>query len=66
LRGRTFGHVGIALNTTGGNWLFNAADAYFHHAEMHARPHCTPGQRMSQWMFEKPRRCGLREPGAPA
>jgi glyoxylase-like metal-dependent hydrolase (beta-lactamase superfamily II) len=55
LRGHTFGHAGIAVNTTGDEWLFNAADAYFHHAEMHAKPHCTPGLRMYQWMLEKDR-----------
>ena len=55
LRGHTFGHAGIAVNTTGEQWLFNAADAYFHHAEMHASPHCTPGLRMYQWMLEKDR-----------
>jgi glyoxylase-like metal-dependent hydrolase (beta-lactamase superfamily II) len=55
LRGHTFGHAGIAVNTTGEQWLFNAADAYFYHAEMHAKPHCTPGLRMYQWMLEKDR-----------
>lgn len=55
LRGHTFGHAGIAVNTTGDRWLFNAADAYFHHAEMHAKPHCTPGLRFYQWMLEKDR-----------
>lgn len=55
LRGHTFGHVGVALNTTRDNWLFNAADAYFFHEEMHVRPYCTPGLRMYQWMLEKDR-----------
>jgi glyoxylase-like metal-dependent hydrolase (beta-lactamase superfamily II) len=55
LRGHTFGHVGIALHTSSDEWLLNAADAYFHHREMHAQPYCTPGLRMYQWMLEKDR-----------
>ena len=37
-----------------GDWLLQAGDAYFYHAEMDPqRPRCTPGLRFYQWMMEK-------------
>jgi glyoxylase-like metal-dependent hydrolase (beta-lactamase superfamily II) len=55
LRGHTFGHAGVAIQT-GGRWLLQAGDAYFYHAEMDIeRPRCTPGLRFYQWMLEKDR-----------
>lgn len=55
LIGHTFGHAGIAVRRPNG-WLLHAGDAYFHHAEMDAaRPYCTPGLRLYQWMMEKDR-----------
>ena len=52
LEGHTLGHAGVAIRT-GGGWLLQAGDAYFHHGEMDLqRPHCTPGLRMYQWLME--------------
>ncbi len=63
LIGHTFGHAGIAVKRDD-RWLFNAADAYFYHAEMDARrPRCTPGLRFYQWMMEKDRRARLWNQG---
>ena len=60
LRGHTFGHTGIAINTAEG-WLLNAGDAYFYHGEMDIRsPYCTPGLRLYQWMLEKDRSSRLQ------
>jgi glyoxylase-like metal-dependent hydrolase (beta-lactamase superfamily II) len=60
LPGHTYGHAGVALRTDQG-WLLQAGDAYFHHAEMDvARPRCTPGLRLYQWMMEKDRAARLR------
>ena len=59
LPGHTHGHAGVAIRS-GHGWLFNAADAYFHHGEMHiAHPYCTPGLRFYQWMMEKDRSARL-------
>ncbi len=59
LRGHTFGHAGIAVRR-GEDWLLQAGDAYFWHAEMDLkRPYCTPGLRFYQWMLEKDRSARL-------
>src|SRR5690606_19070431 len=43
LVGHTLGHAGVAIERTGGKWLFQAGDAYFYHQEMDVdRPRCTP------------------------
>lgn len=54
LLGHTLGHAGVAIEGSAG-CLFYAADAYFYHAEMRARPYCTPGLRLYQTMMEKNR-----------
>lgn len=54
LLGHTFGHAGVAIDH-GNGWLFYAADAYFYHAELAARPYCTPGLRFYQRMMKKDR-----------
>jgi glyoxylase-like metal-dependent hydrolase (beta-lactamase superfamily II) len=59
LRGHTLGHAGVAIDT-GNQWVLQAGDAYFYHAEMDLeRPRCTPGLRFYQWMLEKDRRARL-------
>ncbi len=59
LVGHTLGHAGVAVRSAGG-WLFLAGDAYFYRREMDpARPSCTPGLRLYQWMMEKDRRARL-------
>ncbi|MFL5411349.1 MAG: MBL fold metallo-hydrolase [Myxococcales bacterium] len=58
LIGHTMGHAGIAVRGDRG-WVLQAADAYFWHAEMDARPRCTPGLRFYQRMMEKDRRARL-------
>ncbi|WP_116135684.1 MBL fold metallo-hydrolase [Trinickia diaoshuihuensis] len=63
LRGHTFGHAGIAVQSEGG-WLLNAADAYFDAGEMQAQPTCKPGLRLYQWMLEKDRHARLRNQAA--
>jgi glyoxylase-like metal-dependent hydrolase (beta-lactamase superfamily II) len=61
LIGHTLGHAGVAIERTGGQWLLQAGDAYFYHAEMDVdHPRCTPGLRFYQWMMEKDRRARLR------
>lgn len=61
LVGHTFGHAGVAIERTGGQWLLQAGDAYFYHAEMDPdHPRCTPGLRFYQWMMEKDRGARLR------
>ena len=53
LTGHTFGHAGVAIDT-GDGWLLDAGDAYFFHGEMDpARPRCTPGLALYQWMMDK-------------
>lgn len=59
LVGHSWGHCGIAVRS-GERWLLHAGDAYFHHGELDARPHCTPGLRAYQWMMEVDRRARLR------
>jgi glyoxylase-like metal-dependent hydrolase (beta-lactamase superfamily II) len=55
LAGHTHGHAGVAVKRRNG-WLLQAGDAYFYHQEMDlARPRCTPGLRLYQWMMEKDR-----------
>ncbi len=59
LPGHTHGHAGVAVRT-GGRWLLQAGDAYFHHREMDwQQPWCTPGLRMYQLMMEKDRAARL-------
>jgi glyoxylase-like metal-dependent hydrolase (beta-lactamase superfamily II) len=59
LPGHTLGHAGVAIRS-GGRWLLQAGDAYFHHLEMDLqRPWCTPGLRMYQTLMEKDRRARL-------
>jgi glyoxylase-like metal-dependent hydrolase (beta-lactamase superfamily II) len=59
LPGHTHGHAGIAVRRDG-DWLLQAGDAYFYHAELDLRhPYCTPGLRFYQWMMEKDRAARL-------
>ena len=52
LPGHTFGHAGVAVQTSEG-WVLNAGDAYFYRGEMNVRrPRCTPGLRFYQRMME--------------
>jgi glyoxylase-like metal-dependent hydrolase (beta-lactamase superfamily II) len=54
LPGHTFGHAGIAIEKTGGQWLLQAGDAYFDHREMDTQhPRCTPGLRCYQWLMQQ-------------
>lgn len=60
LIGHTLGHAGVAV-WQGEQWLLQAGDAYFFHAELDPeRPRCTPGLRFYQWMMEKDRSARLR------
>lgn len=59
LFGHTHGHAGVVIDHGGGDWHLLAGDAYFCRGEMDARPSCTPGLRMYQWMMEKDRRARL-------
>jgi glyoxylase-like metal-dependent hydrolase (beta-lactamase superfamily II) len=47
LLGHSRGHCGVAVRSEQG-WLLHAGDAYFHHAELHDPPSCTPGLRLFQ------------------
>jgi glyoxylase-like metal-dependent hydrolase (beta-lactamase superfamily II) len=59
LLGHTLGHAGVAVQRDD-QWLLQAGDAYFYHAEMDpVRPRCTPGLRFYQWMMETDRRARL-------
>ena len=59
LPGHTLGHAGVAVQS-GGGWLLQAGDAYFHHREMDpTSPWCTPGLRAYQVMMEKDREARL-------
>ncbi|HEX8570138.1 MAG TPA: MBL fold metallo-hydrolase [Caulobacteraceae bacterium] len=52
LPGHTWGHAGVAVQTSGG-WILNAGDAYFYRGEMDVqRKTCTPGLRAYQTMME--------------
>lgn len=56
LRGHTFGHAGIAVNS-GPFWMLNAGDAYFYREEMNPKdPYCTPGMNAYQLMMDKDHR----------
>lgn len=60
LIGHTLGHAGVAVDVGGGQWLLQAGDAYFYHAEMNLdQPYCTPGLRFYQWLMEKGRHARL-------
>jgi glyoxylase-like metal-dependent hydrolase (beta-lactamase superfamily II) len=60
LVGPTHGHAGVAIRGEAG-WVLLAGDAYFFHAEMDwERPHCTPGLRLYQLLFEKDRQARLK------
>ncbi len=51
LGGHTRGHVGVVIDTGRTDqprWLLHAGDAYYHHDEMKAPPHCPPGLRLFQ------------------
>ena len=61
LIGHTLGHAGVATRHSADQWMLQAGDAYFYHAEMDtAKPYCTPGLRFYQWMMEKDRSSRLR------
>jgi glyoxylase-like metal-dependent hydrolase (beta-lactamase superfamily II) len=52
LPGHTWGHAGIAIQSSSG-WLLHAGDAYFYRGEMRqAVRKCTPGLRAYQTMME--------------
>jgi glyoxylase-like metal-dependent hydrolase (beta-lactamase superfamily II) len=52
--GHTLGHAAVAIEKSPGQWLLQAGDAYFYHAEMDVdRPRCTPGLRFYQWMMQQ-------------
>jgi glyoxylase-like metal-dependent hydrolase (beta-lactamase superfamily II) len=55
LVGHTRGHCAVAVDT-GSRWLLHAGDAYFFHGEIHGSPpHCPPGPRLMQRIFEHDR-----------
>lgn len=58
LVGHTWGHAGIAIQTSTG-WLLHAGDAYFYRHEMDASPRCTAGMKAYQWMMEVDREARL-------
>ncbi|WP_395673141.1 MBL fold metallo-hydrolase [Phenylobacterium sp.] len=59
LRGHTWGHAGVAVDT-GAGWLLHAGDAYFYRDEVRrAERHCTPGLRLYQNMMEVDRTARL-------
>ncbi len=59
LRGHTYGHSGIAVDT-GKEWLLHAGDAYFFRGEMDLEKyHCTPGLRAYQKLMEVDREARL-------
>jgi glyoxylase-like metal-dependent hydrolase (beta-lactamase superfamily II) len=59
LRGHTWGHAGVAIDT-GQGWLLHAGDAYFYRDEVR-RPdrRCTPGLRAYQTLMEVDRTARL-------
>jgi glyoxylase-like metal-dependent hydrolase (beta-lactamase superfamily II) len=60
LVGHTLGHAGVAVEKNGGDWLLQAGDAYFYHAEMDLeRPACTPGLRFYQWLMQQDARARI-------
>lgn len=50
LPGHTEGHCGVAIPTTTG-WLLHAADAIFHHRELHGHP-MPPAAHAYQWAMQ--------------
>lgn len=60
LKGHTWGHAGVAVDTDDG-WLLHAGDAYFFRDEVR-RPErrCTPGLRLYQNLMEVDREARLR------
>lgn len=55
LRGHTWGHAGVAVQTANG-WVLNAGDAYFYRRELDAdRRRCTPGLRFYQRLMDTER-----------
>ena len=59
LRGHTFGHAGVAIDT-GGGWMLHAGDAYFYHEEVRRTDRrCTPGLRFYQNLMEVDREARL-------
>jgi glyoxylase-like metal-dependent hydrolase (beta-lactamase superfamily II) len=60
LVGHTWGHAGVAVETSAG-WLLHAGDAYFFAGEIDPeRPHVPPGLRAYQEMMEVDRAARLR------
>lgn len=60
LKGHTWGHAGVAIDTPAG-WLLHAGDAYFFRDEIGSRaPRCPPGLRAYQALMEVDRRARLR------
>lgn len=59
LVGHTLGHAGVAVRTPEG-WYLHCGDAYFHHGELDARPHCPPGLRAYQTWLEQDRDARLQ------
>ena len=59
LRGHTYGHAGVAIDT-GSGWLLHAGDAYFYREEVR-RPdrRCTPGLEGYQTLMEVDRKARL-------
>jgi len=58
LKGHTWGHCGVAIDT-GAGWLFHAADAYFFRGELDRVRHCPPGLRGYQRLMEVDRTARL-------
>jgi glyoxylase-like metal-dependent hydrolase (beta-lactamase superfamily II) len=58
LGGHTRGHAGVAVDT-GDGWLLNAGDAYFHHGELDADPHCPRGIGAFEAVVQTERRARL-------
>ncbi|MEU4800925.1 MBL fold metallo-hydrolase [Actinosynnema sp. NPDC023587] len=58
LIGHTRGHTGVAVRT-GDRWLLHAGDAYFHHSEPTAEPHCPPGLTFLQGRMDTVRELRL-------
>jgi len=58
LKGHTWGHCGVAIDT-GSGWLLHAADAYFFRGELDRVRHCPPGLRGYQRLMEVDRTARL-------
>lgn len=60
LPGHTWGHSGVAIRESGGDWLLHAGDAYFYHGEVGAKVYaCPPGLRFMQRLMEVDRTARL-------